>query len=123
MARRLSVVVALAGVLLAVPSPAGASRRYSGCVGESQGCSHRFAGGGQAVLRFVDRRHSSTHYRVCVRDPRHRQCFSRTSGKAGDWHQGPTWNLGGAGDLVARWYVNGKRVARWKFTVLPEGVP
>jgi hypothetical protein len=122
MARRL-IAIAAAGLLLGLPASAGASKRYSGCVAEGHGCSHRFVGGDLPVLRFVDRRHSHTHYRVCVHDPRQRQCFSRTTGTAGEWHDGPTWNIGAAGKSVVRWYVNGKRVARWKFRVLPEGVP
>jgi hypothetical protein len=123
MAGRLSAIAILAGLLLVLPSSAGASKRYSGCVAESHGCSHRFVGGDLPVLLFKDRRHSGTHYRVCVRDPRHRQCADRTSGKAGEWHRGGTWNIGAAGKHVVRWYVNGEQVARWKFRVLPEGTP
>jgi hypothetical protein len=45
----------------------------------------------------------------------------RRTGKAGKWHQGATWNIGATGKHIARWYVNGFQVARWKFRVVPEG--
>jgi hypothetical protein len=117
---RLILSAALAGLLL-LPASASASKRYAGCVAESRGCQHRFVGGDLPVLQFKDRRSAGTAYRVCVRDPVHRVCTRRTTGTAGKWHQGATWNIGAVGKHIARWYVDGKQVARWKFRVVPEG--
>jgi hypothetical protein len=117
---RLILAAALAGLLL-VPASAAASKRYTGCVAESHGCMHRFVGGDLPVLLFKDRRGANTAYRVCVRDPVHRVCAVRRTGKAGKWHQGGTWNIGAVGKHIVRWYVNGFQVARWKFRVVPEG--
>ena len=117
---RLILAAALAGLFL-LPASASASKGYAGCVAESRGCQHRFVGGDLPVLKFMDRRHDGTAYRICVRDPVHRVCARRTTGKAGKWHAGGTWNIGAVGNHIARWYVNGKQVARWKFRVVPEG--
>jgi hypothetical protein len=119
MARRLSVAVL--ALLLLLPASASASKRFSGCVAESHGCSHTFFGGDLPVLQLKDRKHSFTHYKVCVRDPVHRVCANRTTGRKGHWHRGATWNIGAVGKHVTRWYVNGKQVARWIFHVKAEG--
>ena len=116
---RLILVAALAGLLL-LPASASAAKRFSGCVAESRGCQHRFVVGDLPVLQLKDRRQSFTAYRVCVRDPAHRVCARRTTGRAGRWHRGGTWNIGAVGNHIARWYVNGEQVARWKFRVVPE---
>ena len=117
---RLILAAALAGLLL-LPASASAAKRFSGCVAESRGCQHRFVGGDLPVLKFKDRRQARTSYRVCVRDPVHRVCATRRTGRAGKWHLGGAWNIGSVGRHVARWYVNGEQVARWKFRVVPEG--
>ena len=118
MALRLSVAVF--ALLLLVPASASASKRFTACVAESSGCHHVFVTGDLPVLQIKDHKHSFTHYKVCVRDPVHRECASRTTGKKGHWHHGATWNIGQLGKHVARWYVNGKQVARWIFRVKIE---
>jgi hypothetical protein len=117
---RLILAAALAGLLL-VPASAAASKRYTGCVAENRGCQHRFVGGDLPVLQFKDRRGANTAYRVCVRDPVGRRCAPLRTGMTGKWHQGATWNIRATGKHIARWYVNGFQVARWKFRVVPEG--
>jgi len=118
MAVRLSVAVF--ALLLLVPASASASKRFTACVAESSGCHHVFVTGDLPVLQIKDHKHSFTHYKVCVRDPVHRECANRTTGKKGHWHRGATWNIGQLGKHVARWYVNGKQVARWIFRVKIE---
>jgi hypothetical protein len=114
------LILAAVALLLIAPAPASASKRFSGCVAESHGCSHTFFGGDLPILQLKDRKHSFTHYKVCVRDPVHRVCANRTTGKKRHWHRGATWNIGAVGKHVARWYVNGEQVARWIFRVKVE---
>ena len=60
--------------------------------------------------------------RVCVRRVGYaKHCVNRTTGKSGRWHTAGTWNIGGPGPHIVRWYVNGDQVARWKFRVVSEG--
>jgi hypothetical protein len=118
---RMTLIGAMVGALLfAVPTTASAAKRFAGCVAESRGCTHQFSGGSLPVIQFKDRRRDSTPYRLCVRDPVHRVCARRTTGRAGKWHRGATWNIGAVGKHVATWFVGGKRVARWRFRVGPE---
>jgi hypothetical protein len=120
--RMMLMLAALAGLLLAVPTTAGAAKRFRGCVAESSGCKHKFFGGDLPVIRFEDLRKAGTAYRVCVRRVGYaKHCVSRSTGKAGRWHTAGTWNIGGTGPHIARWYVNGTQVARWKFRVVSEG--
>ena len=119
--RTMLMLAALAGLLLVVPTTASASKRYRGCVAESRGCMHKFYGGDLPVIRFKDLKGSTTAYKVCVRDPVHKVCTNRATGKKGRWHECCTWNIGAVGKHIVRWYVNGEQVARWKFRVYPEG--
>jgi len=116
---RLILAAVLAGLLL-LPASASAAKRFTGCVAESRGCQHRFVGGDLPVVKFKDRRQARTSYRFCVRDPVGHDCARARTGRAGKWDFGGTWNIGAVGKHVARWYVNGEQVARWKFRVVPE---
>ena len=54
------------------PPRPSASKRFTACVAESSGCHHHFVSGDLPVLQIKDRKHSYTHYKVCVRDRVHR---------------------------------------------------
>ena len=118
--RMMLMLAALAGLLLAVPTTASASKRFRGCVAESSGCHHRFYGGDLPVIMFKDLKQATTAYKVCIRDPVHRVCTNRATGKKGRWHQCCTWQNYVTGKHIVRWYVKGRQVARWKFRILSE---
>jgi hypothetical protein len=118
---RLILLAACAGLLL-VPSSALAAKRFSGCVAESHGCSHRFVGGDAPRMLFKDRQAAGTVYKVCVNDSRGRRCWHRHSGAAGQWHAATMYlKIRVVGRHMVRWYVSGTQVARWKFRLVPEG--
>jgi hypothetical protein len=108
--------------IVAESESAAATKRFSGCVAESAGCTHRFTSGSSPVVRFKDRKASHTAYRVCVRDNIGRRCWHRTTGSAGRWHAAMQYYAARAyGKHVVRWYVHDKQVARWIFQLHTEG--
>jgi len=118
---RTILLAALAGLLL-VPASASAAGRFSGCVAESVGCTHKFTSGSAPLVRLKDRQASNTRYRVCVRDSISRRCWRRTTKAAGRWHRAfPYYNARDWGKHIVRWYVGGNEVAHWRFKVVSEG--
>jgi hypothetical protein len=119
MAYRLIVVLA---ALLVLPASAAAAKRYTACVAESSGCHHRFFGGDLPALQFKDREGTGTVYKVCVRDAVGKRCWHRhDTAAAGHWHRAIFLMRIRSTHNVARWYVGGRQVARWKFHIVSEG--
>ena len=125
-AARRSAALALVALGL-LPASAGAvadHARFTGQVTDAlRTPTHRLAAGasGRAVadLVFVDAQQAHTTVRSCVRrrDVRSvRTCFSVTTGAAGSATVTPLRFP--IGRYVARWWVNGRVVARWRFVVV-----
>jgi hypothetical protein len=126
-AARRSVALALVGLgLLPALSGAAADRpRFSGQVTDAlRTPTHRLAassasGRALADLVFVDSKQAHTTVRTCVRRldvPGVRTCFSVTTGAAGSPTVTPLRFR--VGRWVARWWVDGARVASWRFVVV-----
>ena len=116
---RLILAAALAGLLL-LPASASAAKRYSGCVAESRGCQHRFVGGdAPGAVQGPPGAPAPPTASACA--TRFAACCAPPPRAAGSGTRGGTWNIGAVGKHIARWYVNGFQVARWKFRVVPEG--
>jgi len=89
--------------------------------------THRLAasassGRALADLVFMDAERARTTVRTCVRriDRRGvRTCFSVRTGAPGSVTVTPLRFP--VGRYVARWWVKGEAVARWRFTVVPAG--
>jgi hypothetical protein len=118
--------VALAALAPAI-SGAADRARFSGQVTDAlRTPTHRLAtsADGRAVadLVFADAQQPHTTARVCVRRRNAtgvRTCFSVTTGAAGSATVTPLRFR--AGDYVARWWVDGAAVARWRFVVVASG--
>jgi hypothetical protein len=124
-----AAVVGGAPVALATSSPSPsavlAAARFRGQVTDAlRTPTHRLAASpatGRAVadLLFVDAEHSQTAVRTCVRRrdvTGVRTCFNVTTGAAGAATVTPLRFP--PGSYVARWWVDGGIVARWRFAVV-----
>jgi hypothetical protein len=105
-----------------------AAGRFSGQVTDAlRTPTHRLAASaasGRAVadLVFVDAQRSHTPVRTCVRRrdvAGVRTCFTITTGAAGAATVTPLRFP--AGSYVARWWVGGQQVDRWRFVVAAAG--
>jgi len=115
------LLTVLIGFVL-VPATASAAGRFSGCVAESVGCTHKFTSGSAPLVRFKDRQAANTRYRVCVKDRISRRCWKRKTGAAGHWDRAfPYYNARDYGKHIVRWYVGGNEVAHWRFRLVSEG--
>ncbi len=99
--RLMLMLAALAGLLLAVPTTASASKRYRGCVAESRGCQHKFVGGDLPVVSSRtsrSRRHGQHRSVPAICVPRHgvhANCARARARRAGRMASGTaagTWN-------------------------------
>jgi hypothetical protein len=126
-ARRSAALALVALGLLPAFSGAAGHARFNGQVTDAlRTPTHRLAAGagGRAVadLVFVDAQQDRTTVRTCVRrsDVRGvRSCFIVTTGAAGSATVTPLRFP--TGSYVARWWVDGQAVDRWRFVVVRAG--
>jgi hypothetical protein len=130
-AARRSAALALAAGCLAAAAAAGAagaaipSARFTGQATDAlRTPTHRLAASpdtGRAVadLVFADAQHAQTTVRTCVRRravAAVRTCFAVTTGAAGVATVTPLRFP--VGSYIARWWVDGVVVAKWRFAVV-----
>ena len=122
---RVLLAIAL-GVSAALPAAAHAYPRYVGYLGDGSGRAYHNAGqGGLHYLLLTDSNPASNgRYRVCLRGGAAdlRRCFKRRLRFGfGKLNVSLLVNdQGGPGRYRATWYVDGRRVASWRFRLTPE---
>lgn len=120
------LLASLLVVFAALPATAHAHPRYVGYLGDGSGRAYHRAGqGGLHYLLLTDANPASNRrYRVCLRGgaAHLRRCFERRL-RFG-FNKVNVSRLindqGGPGRYRANWYVGGRRVAVWRFTLAPE---
>ena len=125
---RVSVLVAVCAVAGAVAASSaeggGAAGRFVGFVADDSGRpTHGIFSPDEVfgALVFIDNARSGTRYRVCwtERYRGRRGCWTRVTGARGTQSRfRPPRQAGELGDWTADWYVAGRRVARWRVTIV-----
>jgi hypothetical protein len=126
---RLSVPALVVGAvaLLAVAAPSAASARdYKGFVGLLGEPTHEASQGAGWTANFVEKKPGGVRYRVCLKHrdaPKVKKCWSKNTGANGRSEIFVALFVndeGGPGDWIAKWFVDGRKVDKWKFEVRPE---
>jgi len=112
-------------VLLMAAGPASAAKRYVGYMGDGSGRAYEVKGqGGLHQLLLTDAEFSNRAYRVCIRGGggQIRRCFSRRLNLGFDKVNVSVLvnDKGGPGRYRVTWFVAGRTVAGWRFTLRPE---
>jgi len=118
----LALLVLAAAVVLGVPVSAAQpppAFRFTGYVeGVGSGPGHAFFVGDGLQLAFRDDSRAHTLYRVCwSKAGAPRRCWTRRTGRAGLTSKVFAAAPSNPGVYAARWYVNGRSVATWRFYV------
>lgn len=119
-------MLSLAGLAVGGAAPAEpAARKYRGFVSLFGEPVRNASQGAGWTLSFRERARGRVRYKTCLRHLGNgsTRCYKRrtpSSGRQDLFVARYVNDVGGPGSWRARWFVRGRRVGEWRFTVRPE---